>query len=178
MGLAVLSQRQFYKNTNREQRQRHTREISTLSKGSHNATLHPTLNVTIGTFFASCGRTEKRTCIDVPSLLFRHRAKHRSIPIPPRWGGSLGALETCSISTIMRAESGEGMLFRQSDNAVFFFPMTCEPLSANPPLQMIHQTGKRETIQLTSGIEFPCQCHHRPFEGSLANPCEPLSRSA
>jgi hypothetical protein len=146
MGLAVpeiLSHRQFYNNTNREQRQRHTEKISTLSKGSHIATLHPTLNVTIGTFFASCGRTENRTCIEVPSLLFRHRAKHRSIPIPPRWGGSLGALETCSISTTMRAESGEGVLFRQSDNAVFFFPMTCEALSANPSLRSMGSSGPK-----------------------------------
>jgi hypothetical protein len=103
--------------------------------------LHPTLNATIGTFFPSCGRTENRTCIKVPSLLFRHRAKHRSIPIPPRWGGSLGVLEICSISTIMRAESGETVLFRQSDNAVFFFPMTCEALSANPPLRVCGSSG-------------------------------------
>lgn len=97
--------------------------------------------------------------------------------MPPRWGGGLGELRISSIRTIILADSGEGVLLRQSDNAVVFFPITCDACSASPPLC---KTGRYETIhflrpQLTSHIESPCQ--YQLFEGSPPNLFEPPSPS-
>ena len=47
----------------------------------------------------------------------------------------MGELRTCSISTNIRADSGEGLLLRQSERDVVFHPITCDARSASPPLQ-------------------------------------------
>jgi hypothetical protein len=93
--------------------------------------------------FASCARTENKTSTDSFSSLVRHRARHSSIAVPPRWGGGLGELRISSICTTILADSGEGVLLRQSDNAVALFPSTCDACSASPPLC---KTGRYETI--------------------------------
>jgi hypothetical protein len=128
-------------------------------------------------FFASCAGTENKTSTDALSSQTRHLARHSSIAVPPRWGGGLDELRISSICTTILADSGEGVLLRQSDNAVVFFPITCDACSASPPLC---KTGRYATIhssrpQLTSHIESPCQC--QLFEGSPPNPFEPPSPS-
>jgi hypothetical protein len=52
-------------------------------------------------------------------------------------------LRISSICTTILADSGEGLLLRQSDNAVVFFPITCDACSASPPLC---KKGRYETI--------------------------------
>jgi hypothetical protein len=94
-------------------------------------------------FFASCAGTENKTSTDALSSLTRHLARHSSIAVPPRWGGGLDELRISSICTTILADSGEGVLLRQSDNAVVFFPITCDACSASPPLC---KTGRYATI--------------------------------
>jgi hypothetical protein len=93
--------------------------------------------------FASCAGTENKTSTDAFSSPVRHRARHSSIAVPPRWGGGLGELRISSICTTILADSGKGVLLRQSDNAVVFFPITCDACSASPPLC---ETARYETI--------------------------------
>ncbi len=50
---------------------------------------------------------------------------------------------TGTVCTTILADSGEGVLLRQSDSAVVFFPITCAARSASPPLCI---TGHYETI--------------------------------
>jgi len=126
----------LHNSTNREQRYARDgiNDISTSSKGPHNATLRPTLRSVIATVFASCGGTENKISTDVPSLT-RQRAKQNSMPVPPRGEGGLGVLMISSTCTNMFADSGEGALLRQSESAVVFFPITCDACSASPPLR-------------------------------------------
>ena len=116
-----------YTSTNRVQRYT---ELTTCN-GSHSPTLRPTPKAM---FFASCAGTENKTTTDALSSLIRHRARHSSMAVPSRWGGGLGELRISSICTTTLADSGEGVLLRQSDNAVVFFPITCDACSASPPL--------------------------------------------
>lgn len=121
--------------TNRVQRYtRHPIAESIACNGSHNPTLRPTPKAVITISFASCAGTENKTSTDPFSSLVRHRARHSSIAVPPRWGGGLGVWRISSICTTILADSGEGMLLRQSDNDVVFFPITCDACSASPPL--------------------------------------------
>jgi hypothetical protein len=97
--------------------------------------------------FASCAGTENKTSTDAFSSLVRHRARHSSIAVHPRWGGSLGELRISSIRTTILADSGEGVLLRQRDNAVVFFPIARDACSASPPLC---KTGCYETIHFST----------------------------
>ncbi|SRR6266446_6987183 len=108
--------------------------ILTSSNGSHNATLRPTPKDVVATSFASCAATENKTSTDAFSFLVRQRARHSSVLVPPRCGGGLGEFRISSICTTIRADSGKGVLLRQRDNAVVFFPVTCDARSASPPL--------------------------------------------
>jgi hypothetical protein len=169
----------YYNATNREQRypRDEINDNSTSSNGSHNATLCPTPRSPIVTFFASCGGTENKISIDGSPSLARQRARHNSMPVPPRGEGGLGALMISSICTNMFADSGEGALLRQSASAVVFFPITCDACSANPPLRPLNKDSISSPKTLTPRIESPCQCR-RPFEGSPLNPFERPSPSA
>jgi len=115
----------------------------TSCNGSHNPTLCPTPNPVIAMSLASCTGTVNNTSTDAFSFLVRQRARYSSILAPPRWGGGLVELSISSICTTILADSGEGVLLRQSDSAVVFFPITCAARSASPPLCI---TGRYETI--------------------------------
>lgn len=89
--------------------------------------------------FASCAGTENKTSIDAFSSLVRHSARHNNVVVPPRWVGGLGELRISWICTTLLADSGEGLLLRQSDDDVVFLPITCDACSASPPL---YKTGR------------------------------------
>jgi hypothetical protein len=120
--------------------------------------------------FASCAGTENKTSIDAFSSLVRHRARQSSLTVPPRWGGGLGELRISSICTIILADSGDGVLLRQSDNAVVFFPITCDACSASPPLCKTRRYETSHSLRTPAYLAYRISLPMPAFRGLTSKP--------